>query len=65
MSARQWTQEDLQNAFLYGVCLICMTPHELRETVTETEGRTERRIALIKPCGHNEREIDAELERMS
>jgi hypothetical protein len=54
----QWSQTDLNNAMLYGYCLICMTPRETRRTVTEKNGETHTLLELVRPCGHTERDID-------
>lgn len=63
MKADQWTDDEMRRALTYGFCLVCRTPHEVRVTETATEGRRSRLVELVKPCGHTEADIDAELER--
>lgn len=60
----QWTQEQLNNATTFGVCLVCMTPQEMRKTVTEKNGHTNTHYELVRPCGHTEHQIDAKLGEM-
>jgi hypothetical protein len=63
MTVKQWSKSDLDNAMLYGVCLVCMTPQEMRKTVTEKGGKTSTHFELVRPCGHTEGDIDAELAK--
>jgi hypothetical protein len=62
---RRWTEDEMRRALTYGFCLVCRTPHEVRVTETTSEGRTIRKAEMVKPCGHTEADIDAELERLA
>lgn len=61
----QWTPEQLNNAMLYGVCLVCLTPREMRKTITEQGAKTRTHFELVRPCGHTETDIDRKLEEMT
>lgn len=56
------TDEQIENAMLYGVCLVCKTPRELhRGEETHLDGKVTHWQRLVYPCGHNEADIDAVL----
>ena len=60
----QWTKRDMDNAFLYGVCLVCLSPQEMTKTVTEKDGHTNTHFELVRPCGHTQGDINAYLDEM-
>lgn len=65
MRAEDWTPDELRRALTYGFCLVCMTPHEVRTTETESDGRRTRHAEMVRPCGHTTEDVDRELERMA
>lgn len=62
-SVRQWNEEEMKNALLYGFCLVCRTPHEVEKTYTQKGAVWDTHFELVRPCGHTEADIDRELER--
>jgi len=51
------SDEDLRNATLYGVCLVCGTPRKVERRDTSDGSMW----TLVAPCGHGDEEQDAVL----